>query len=102
MNVKIQLASFLAFILYGFLLGTLYELVLKKRKVELYLSFILLSPLFARIIFLVNGGKLHPYFFITFAFSCVFSKVAVNHLKKRLKQLRPITKNVIMRHRGRL
>lgn len=92
MTVGVQLSSFLAFIIYGFALTATYEIFLKKSVCRIYTVTLASALLFTYTLFHINGGILHPYFFIVFIISITISKIAVNLLKKHLKRLRILHK----------
>lgn len=88
MTIEVQLISFSAFFSYGIFLAVIYELVLKNRPAFTYIAFIVSSFIFMYILFLINGGRVHPYFIATFILGLLSSKVSVKFIKKRLHILK--------------
>lgn len=92
MSVTVQIHSFLAFFLYGAIIVIIYDLFLKKKPIKTYLFMIASAFLFMYILYHINGGILHPYFFIILFISCIFSKMCVNLFKKLPNKLKRIYK----------
>lgn len=88
MTIDAQLCSFLAFGIYGLILGIGYELLLKNSTIKTYFWTIISSFIFSYIIYKVNGGIIHPYFYMVLIVMIFLSKVSVNLVKKHFKLLR--------------
>lgn len=88
MKIETQLASFLAFFVFGLILGLLNGTVLKNSKTLFYICTIALTFFFMFALYNINGGKVHPYFLVIFIIGILLSKVAVKYCKKVLHQLK--------------
>lgn len=88
MKIEIQLASFLAFFIYGVLFFLLNLLDKRRHLIAFYISVIVSSFLFMVVLYKINSGTVHPYFLAAFLIGIVFCKIFVKSIKIHLHRLK--------------
>lgn len=92
MSVEIQLASFLAFFLFGSLLTIINFTLLQNHKKTIYPVSLILTVSFMYIVYKLNGGNIHIYFIAIFILGIITSKITVKYIKILLRRLKQKSK----------